>query len=94
MEIKAFQAMIEDLYGARDKARGQAATFQWFVEEIGELAQALRKGSRENVEEEFADVLAWLTTLASMNDIDLEKAASKKYPGFCIRCKNIPCSCP
>ena len=83
LTIKAFQKHIHDKYYASDKARGTAPTFMWFVEEVGELSTALhgQKGviDRDNLEEEFADVFAWLCTLANINDIDLEKAIQKKY---------------
>ncbi|BAA29877.1 74aa long hypothetical protein [Pyrococcus horikoshii OT3] len=68
-------------------------TFFWFIEEVGELAEALRKGDRESMEEEFADVLAWLASLANLVDIDLEEAAKKKYPGVCPYCGKKPCEC-
>lgn len=93
MTLAEFQAMIDQIFGAKDRERGAAATFQWFTEEVGELARAIRKGERENLEEEFADVLAWLSTLASMHGIDLTAAAKKKYPGVCSYCGNSPCSC-
>ncbi|MCK6440374.1 MAG: nucleotide pyrophosphohydrolase [Planctomycetes bacterium] len=93
MHISEFQKMIEKVYGAKDRQRGQGATFQWFAEEVGELAKALRKGKPENVREEFADVLAWLVTLANMNGVDLEEALRGKYPGTCIKCGNTPCAC-
>ena len=94
MKISEFQAMIDKVYGAKDRDRGASATFQWFTEEVGELARAMRKGDSENMKEEFADVLAWLSTLASICKIDLEEAALAKYPGKCSKCGNIPCSCP
>jgi NTP pyrophosphatase (non-canonical NTP hydrolase) len=104
MEISEFQQMIERIYGARDRGRGSAATFRWFTEEVGELARAMRKTEaagaegaegkvRANLEEEFADCLAWLTSLASIHGVDLEKAAAAKYPGHCIRCGAVPCHC-
>lgn len=80
MTIKEFQDHIKTKYGARDLERGTPATFMWFVEEVGELASALGgKTGHENKEEEFADVLAWLCTLANINGVDLEKALHAKY---------------
>ncbi len=78
MEIKEFQQWISGKYEKRDRKRGTSATFMWFIEEIGELATALSGDDVDNKEEEFADVLAWLCTLANINDIDLEQAC-KKY---------------
>jgi NTP pyrophosphatase (non-canonical NTP hydrolase) len=77
MEIGAFQRMIEKRYGQRDRQRGTPATFMWLIEEVGELATALAGDDAANKQEEFADVLAWLCTLANINDVDLEKAIVK-----------------
>ncbi len=78
MEIKEFQQWISGKYEKRDRQRGTSATFMWFIEEIGELATALAGDNGDNKEEEFADVFAWLCTLANINDVDLERAC-KKY---------------
>lgn len=94
MEIAEFQRRIEAIYGARDRARGLAGTHMWFGEEVGELTRALRRNRREELEGEFADVLAWLTTLASMSGVDLQAAAHAKYGGGCPRCHATPCACP
>jgi NTP pyrophosphatase (non-canonical NTP hydrolase) len=77
MEIRAFQEFINQKYGKRDRERGTPATFMWFIEEVGELATALAGEDHANKEEEFADVLAWLCTLANINKVDLEKALEK-----------------
>jgi NTP pyrophosphatase (non-canonical NTP hydrolase) len=77
MEIKVFQEWIRRRYYQTDSQRGTPATFLWFVEEVGELASALAGKDAANKEEEFADVLAWLCTLANINDVDLEKAVEK-----------------
>ena len=77
MEIKDFQDFIRRKYFARDSQRGTGGTFLWFVEEIGELASALAGDSQHDKEEEFADVLAWLCTLANINCVDLEQAIRK-----------------
>jgi NTP pyrophosphatase (non-canonical NTP hydrolase) len=90
MQIAEFQRVIEAIYYEKDKARGAAGTFQWFVEEVGELARALREG--EGAEEELADVLAWLSTLASIHGVELEEAV-RKYAGGCPKCRSTPCRC-
>ena len=79
LTVSGFQQHIRDRYYATDKARGTPATFLWFMEEVGELATALNGNDRQNLQEEFADVLAWLCTLANINDIDLEEALRQKY---------------
>ncbi len=86
MHISEFQKLINKKYGRRDRERGTPATFMWFVEEVGELATALASNDRKNKAEEFADVFAWLCTLANINKIDIEKACKKytqnKIKGF------------
>jgi NTP pyrophosphatase (non-canonical NTP hydrolase) len=77
--IADFQQHIRDRYYESDSNRGTPGTFMWFIEEVGELATALHNDDRDNLEEEFADVLAWLTTLANINNVDLTTALHKKY---------------
>jgi NTP pyrophosphatase (non-canonical NTP hydrolase) len=81
MDICEFQRIIADKYKKRDEHRGVPATFMWFVEEVGELATALASKDAKNKEEEFADVFAWLCTLANISDVDLEKACKKYTTG-------------
>ncbi len=73
------QQIIRDTYDAKDRRRGVEGTFMWFMEEIGELATALRGGSQEERTLEFADVLAWLATLANIVGVDLDQAVQTKY---------------
>ena len=84
MQIREFQDVIARKYKERDQERGVPRTFMWFIEEVGELATALACQDRANAEEEFADVLAWLCTLANITDIDLEKAC-RKYTGSGVK---------
>jgi NTP pyrophosphatase (non-canonical NTP hydrolase) len=93
MRIAEFQKRIEQIYYERDAARGLAGTHMWFCEEVGELTRALRRDRREELEGEFADVLAWLSTLASIAGVDLERAAAAKYAAGCPRCNAAPCRC-
>lgn len=94
MHISDFQKVIEDTYGAKDRKRGIESTFLWFAEEVGELARALNgRTSRDNLQLEFADTLAWLSTLASIAGVDLEAVAAERYGKGCPRCKAIPCKC-
>jgi len=79
LTFAAFQDHIRTRYFETDNARGTAATFMWFVEEVGELATALHGDDPANTAEEFADVLAWLCTLANINGVDLDKAIRDKY---------------
>ncbi len=84
MTISEFQKFISERYEARDRRRGTPATFMWFIEEVGELATALASNDHKNIEEEFADVFAWLCTLANINDVDLAKAIAKYTSGNCL----------
>ncbi len=81
LTIAAFQKHVFNKYEKVNRARGTPKTFLWFIEEIGELATALNGTDRANMEEEFADVVAWLCTLANINDIDIASAVAKKYLG-------------
>ncbi len=87
------QRVIRETYGDKDRCRGVDGTFMWFMEEIGELATALRGGTPEQRAAEFADVLAWLATLANAVDVDLEAAVQAKYGAGCPGCRQIPCVC-
>ena len=77
MHIREFQKLISDRYEKTDRERGVPKTFMWFIEEVGELSTALAGNDKENQREEFADVMAWLCTLANISDVDLEKALEK-----------------
>lgn len=92
MRIRDFQRLIDAQYGEKDAQRGVAGTFMWFTEEVGELARAIKGDDPANLREEFADVLAWLSTLATLCDVDLEEA-SGKYTGGCPKCSETPCRC-
>lgn len=123
--MREFQTHIAELYLEKDRKRGVEPTFLWLMEEVGELAEAVRRredranleeemadppaspaatgasrlaGSpqtrRQQLEDEFADVAAWLASLANLLDVDLAVAAAKKYPATCRRCGHKPCACP
>jgi NTP pyrophosphatase (non-canonical NTP hydrolase) len=89
-----FQALIRDMYLVKDQARGIDGTFMWLMEEIGELAAVLRDGSHSERLEEFADVLAWLTTIANVCQVDLSEAVMRKYGSGCPGCGQLVCRCP
>ncbi len=93
MQIRDFQNTIAATYGERDQARGPAATVAWLCEELGELAQAVRKGTVDQQRHELGDVLAWLASLAHQMDLSLEDAA-ERYAHGCPRCGASPCACP
>ena len=94
ISLRDLQELIRTMYFDKDAARGAEATFLWFTEEVGELAAALREGTHEELQEEFADVLAWLATLANIKDIDLTQALVKKYGTGCPGCGKMICQCP
>lgn len=93
MHIREFQQLIDRMYSDKDRARGPAKTFLWFAEEVGELASAIAKrDSKSHMAQEFADVLAWLVTLANVEGIDLEDAI-KKFTSGCPGCGEMTCRC-
>jgi len=94
MHINEFQEMMRRLYFHRDSERGVEKTFEWLVEEVAELGEALKTSNRKALENEFADVIAWLASLANITNVDLEEAALGKYENKCPKCKNAPCQCP
>ncbi len=94
MEICDFQDSIRQIYLTRDAKRGPDRTFLWFLEEVGELTRAYRRGERENIGEEMADVMAWLASMANLLGVNLEQELSKKYPCTCSLCHSNPCCCP
>ncbi len=93
MTIDDLQALIDKMYSDKDRQRGTPATFLWLCEEVGELAAALREGSPEQKAAEFADVVAWLVTLANINDVNLTKALETKYGTGCPGCDRLVCTC-
>ena len=94
MKIQEFQALMKDLYFERDLKRGKYKTFIWLVEEIGELSKTFNKDfTKKEVEDEFADIFAWLCSVANLLNVDLEKAVLAKYNNKCPRCEKKPCNC-
>ena len=93
MNISDFQAMMKEIYFEKDKRRGAERTYIWLVQEVGELGRALLKNDKKNLEEEFADVLAWLSSLANLLNVNLEAVSVKKYSFICPRCGRNPCVC-
>jgi NTP pyrophosphatase (non-canonical NTP hydrolase) len=91
--LAELQRIIRETYDAKDRRRGVEGTFMWFMEEVGELSAALRSGPQEELAREFADVLAWLATLANVAGVDLEEAVRAKYGGGCPGCGQTPCAC-
>lgn len=79
MEVRELQKKMQEMYYEKDKARGLFPTFTWFVEEVGELAEALLSNNNEAIEEELADVIAWAISIANLRQIDIETALKKKY---------------
>lgn len=92
--LARLQQVIRSMYGSKDEARGVEGTFMWLMEEVGELSAALRGGDRQAQAEEFADVLAWLATIANTAGIDLDAAVKAKYGDGCPGCGKTPCTCP
>ena len=93
LSLNDFQRLIREMYFEKDLARGVDGTFMWLMEEVGELAAALREGTPAEQAAEFADVLAWLTTIANVAGIDLAEALQQKYGSGCPGCGQLVCSC-
>jgi len=93
MDLAQLQHQIETLYGARDRTRGIDGTFRWWVEEVGEVAKALRGSDPAALEHELGDALAWLASVANLAGVDLTKAVAR-YATTCPRCGSTPCTCP
>jgi len=94
ISLSDFQQLIHDMYYEKDVARGVEGTFMWLLEEVGELSAALREGKPEDLSEEFADVLAWLATIANLADVNLNDAVAAKYGSGCPGCSRLVCQCP
>jgi NTP pyrophosphatase (non-canonical NTP hydrolase) len=92
--LAEFQQLIREMYLRKDVARGTSGTFMWLMEEVGELAAALRNGTPAEQAEEFADVMAWLVTIANVAGVDLSAAVRQKYGGGCPGCGHLICTCP
>ena len=101
MQIHEFQNLMKSLYFTRDKKRGTYKTFLWIIEEVGELAEALRNYEDQGKAEteltkvglEIADIIAWIASLANILEIDLEQVLNQKYPSVCPKCHENPCVC-
>lgn len=94
VSLADLQALIRKMYYEKDVARGVEGTFLWLIEEVGELATALRSGTHEERMGEFADVLAWLATIANVAGVDLSAAVAQKYGCGCPGCGHLVCTCP
>jgi NTP pyrophosphatase (non-canonical NTP hydrolase) len=92
MDISELQQTMRRTYYERDAERGRDATFRWFVEEVGELARALRHDDADELRHEFSDVLAWLASLANLTGVNLDEVASR-YANGCPKCGRSPCMC-
>ncbi len=94
LAVREFQNHMAELYGEKDRRRGADRTFLWLTEEVGELAEALRKRDFFAAKEELADVIAWTASIANLLGVDLADAIREKYPaGPCARCGRSPCAC-
>jgi len=93
MRIREFQDMMKRLYFNRDSERGVTGTYDWLGEEVQELGDALKGNNKAELEKEFADVIAWLASLANITGVDLETAATTKYDNKCPKCRHMPCEC-
>jgi NTP pyrophosphatase (non-canonical NTP hydrolase) len=93
LSLAGLQELIGRMYSPKDEARGIDGTFMWLMEEVGELAAALREGTQAERASEFADVLAWLATIANVAGVDLGRAVHEKYGRGCPGCGQMVCRC-
>lgn len=93
VSIREFQNMMGRIYLSKDLKRGASGTFNWLKKEVEELGEAMQKTDKKSLEKEFADVIAWLASLANILGIDLETAALRKYDNCCPKCVSSPCKC-
>jgi NTP pyrophosphatase (non-canonical NTP hydrolase) len=84
---------MKHLYLRRDSERGVAGTYDWLVDEVEELGEALNGTNKQELQKEFADVIAWLASLANITGVDLENATLTKYNHKCPKCGCSPCAC-
>ena len=84
---------MRQLYFHRDSERGIEGTYNWLLDELKELREALKSNNKKALEDEFADVIAWLASLANITNVDLEKATLDKYDDKCPKCRHSPCQC-
>ena len=93
LTIREFQNLMRKLYEERDQKRGVEKSLMWLQTELGELFEAYLEKNKEALEEEIADIFAWLSSVCNLLDIDLETVTLKKYPFSCPKCNTSPCSC-
>jgi NTP pyrophosphatase (non-canonical NTP hydrolase) len=93
MDVAALQAQIVATFGARDRERGIDGTFRRLVEEVGEVARALRGKDAAALALELSDVVAWTVSVAALCRVDLDTALGR-YAEGCPRCGGTPCGCP
>jgi len=93
MDLRALEAQIAATFGARDRARGIDGTFRRLVEEIGELAKAIRAADPSALTLELSDVVAWTVSIAVLCGVELDEALTR-YSRGCPRCGASPCRCP
>ena len=93
MRIREFQKHIWEIYKDHDSRRGVYNTLKWLITEVYEFSEAVNKGDRRAIEEEAADVLAWLASVLNLLNIDLEKVSLERYGEGCPKCRSIPCKC-
>ena len=97
MDINDMIERVRQFHEKHDFANNNGSDMKFrmclMMEEVGELASALRGDDRENLAEEFADVIAWLTTIANVAGVDLNAALVNKYGRGCPGCGRLVCGC-
>ncbi len=79
MELQEIQRVIREKYYEIDSKSGELFLLAVLFEEVGELAEAVRKREIQNIKEELVDVLFMVLSLANLFDLDLEDRLIEKY---------------
>ena len=86
---------MREVYLEKDSTTGVNGTIIRTFQEMAELSEAVCENQDEHmINEELADVFAWLLSLANLLEIDMDQAFRAKYGKGCPKCSQIPCACP
>jgi len=70
---------MKEKVGKEDRQMGPLFLMNVLVEEIGELAKAVRNKNRKEIAEEISDTLFCSICLANAFDLEIEEAIIDKY---------------
>ncbi len=79
MDLAGLQERLEARYGEGDEEMGLRFLALVLVEEVGELAEAVRRNRLEAAGSECVDVAFMALSLANRLDVDLDAAIRERY---------------